>query len=100
MIDFSGTESEQNNHSIDNASDITVTKATFIKTGNTDALHAEAEGLAALEQLIKQHQININIPKTLSLDQTSLTLEHIEQNQPSSAQWFQFGQSLAQGHLY
>ncbi len=90
---------KQINHFNGSLGNITVTKATFIKYGDPEALRAEVDGLAALKTLLKQHEIPISTPDVLALEGDALTLGHIKQTQADPNQWHAFGQALAQMHL-
>lgn len=90
---------KQINHFNGSASNITVTKATFIKYGDPEALRGEVDGIAALKTLLSQHHIPIATPDVLSLEGGALTFNHIKQSQADPNQWRAFGQALAQMHL-
>ncbi len=72
--------------------------AHFHKNNNTgfpDALIKEAEGLSSLQHVIKQNNINIQIPQVHQVDEHILELEQINAMAGSSSQWHELGQGLA-----
>ncbi len=63
-----------------------------------DALQQEAAGLKLLAQQLKQLNSRIKVPTVYAVDHHTLTLSHINQQTPQSAQWQTLGQALAELH--
>ncbi|MRX26914.1 fructosamine kinase family protein [Kangiella sp. HZ709] len=74
----------------------------FIKTNDSehkDWLIREAEGLKVLhQQLALLDNDFIKLPEVIEVNNQKLVLETINQQTPTNAQWFRFGESLAQLH--
>ncbi|PXF62724.1 fructosamine kinase family protein [Kangiella spongicola] len=74
---------------------------TFIKINNSrykDQLIKEAEGLELLRETIESNDINLRVPRVLSVDDKRLELEAIDSASPSDKQMAQLGKELAKLH--
>ncbi len=75
---------------------------TFVKTNGSDHkdwLIREAEGLQSLhQQLVVLDNDFIKLPEVIEVNNQKLILEKINQQTPTSTQWFRFGECLAQLH--
>ncbi|GAA0212479.1 fructosamine kinase family protein [Kangiella japonica] len=74
---------------------------TFIKRNSSpykDQLIKEAEGLELLRETIESNNINIRVPRVLSVDDKKLELEAIDSVSPSDKQMMQLGKELAKLH--
>ncbi len=75
---------------------------TFVKTNDSehkDWLMREAEGLQVLhQQLAVLDNDFIKLPEAIEVNNQKLILEKINQQTPTSTQWFRFAECLAQLH--